>query len=609
MERTVAIIKPHVVAAGNGERVVEAIEQHGFYVNRRKELTISRDSASTLFADKQGSPEYHTLIDSVSSGGSIVLLLSKLDAVRSLNGLAGPNNVRVAKSQNPSCLRAQFGEEGSAGANVVEASANVPAAEVAAEHFFPAGPQSTMPAREYLLETVMPGLVEALTDMCLIKPADPYGWLQNWLQANRPRTGGSQYPSPVLAGHVVCADQYEGIHSIPAEQAVDSVWNMRRATNSSAVYGIGQCTIPGLNWCAKTLYNEGFTNVVWACLRDEPVLYLNEEPVALRAEDAVQDRAGYFPRDSRKLSAMEARLKRDVFAVAGVNRGELGVYHNAGKAHELQQVKVVKLNTVDEAFGALAADSAAREAANINYPPPHPRLELNTRVTCRYGNTTDKMEATVEGVAEDGSYQMRFTDGETQNRTESDIEWPEPPPPPDRTAHMELWRIPITDETEPSPADFDALAAMLSKISFGTGTALVLSCHTGTERASTAMVVATMLYHVQHAWQQKSMCFIDSSSPNLANGEFPSVLALLQLVDNGLELKALVDASISECASSLLSNLEKTPCRTLLTRYCYLILFAAFVRSNNGSLGSSTFEQWLAPQLSVQRLLARIEKS
>merc|ERR1712195_372315 len=242
MERTVAIIKPHVVAAGNGERVVEAIEQHGFYVNRRKELTISRDSASTLFADKQGSPEYHTLIDSVSSGGSIVLLLSKLDAVRSLNGLAGPNNVRVAKSQNPSCLRAQFGEEGSAGANVVEASANVPAAEVAAEHFFPAGPQSTMPAREYLLETVMPGLVEALTDMCLVKPSDPYDWLQNWLHAKRPRQGVAQCPTPVLSGHVVCADQYDGIETTDNTEA--SIWNLRRAANRAGIFGIGQCTVP-----------------------------------------------------------------------------------------------------------------------------------------------------------------------------------------------------------------------------------------------------------------------------------------------------------------------------------------------------------------------------
>jgi len=609
MERTVAIIKPHVVAAGNGEKVVESIEQHGFYVNRRKEVTISRDSASQLFADKQGSAEFHTLIGSLTSGSSIVLLLSKLDAVRSLNGLAGPNNVRVAKTQNPSCLRAKYGDEGAAGANVVEASANVPAAEAAAEHFFPSGPMCTMPAREYLLETVMPGLVESLTDMCLTKPADPYNWLQNWLGSNRPRTGTTQYPAPVLAGHVVCADQYEGIHTIGNEQPVDSVWNMRRATNSSAVYGVGQCTVPGLNHVAKTLYNEGFTNVVWACLRDEPVLYLNDEPVALRAEDAVQDRAGYFPREARTLSTMEARLKRDVFALAGVNRGELGVYHSAGKAHELQQVKVVKLNTVDEAFGALAADAAAREAANLNYPPPHPRLELNTRVTCRYGNTTDNMEATVEAVSEDGSYEMRFTDGETQNRLETDIEWPAPPAPPERLAHVELWRVPITDETESSLADFDNLAAMLNKVSFGTGTALVLSCHTGTERASTAMVVATMLYHVQHGWQQDTMCFIDSNRPNTANGEFPSVLALLLLVENGLELKALVDASIGECASGLLGAMEATPCRTLLLRYCHLILFAAFIRSTNGSLGSTTFEQWLAPQLSIQRLLSRIEKS
>ena len=87
-----------------------------------------------------------------------------------------------------------FGGEGP-GENAVEPSANAVVAEAEVEHFFPAGSMNKLPAKEYLLETVMPGLVEALTDMCLVKPADPYDWLQNWLQMNRPRQGVQQCSS------------------------------------------------------------------------------------------------------------------------------------------------------------------------------------------------------------------------------------------------------------------------------------------------------------------------------------------------------------------------------------------------------------------------------
>lgn len=107
----VAIIKPHVLAAGNTEKVVEIIEHNGFYVNRRKELALSKDAATQLLSDRKDAPGFDTLVDSVSwchlvysaavslsfwcSGPVLVLVLSKLDAVRALTSLAGPSNVKV----------------------------------------------------------------------------------------------------------------------------------------------------------------------------------------------------------------------------------------------------------------------------------------------------------------------------------------------------------------------------------------------------------------------------------------------------------------------------------------------------------------------------------
>jgi len=604
MERTVAIIKPHAVTAGNAEKLVEIIEHNGFYINRRKEATITKDSASQLFADRKDTDGFNELVNSVSSGTSVVLVLSKIDAVRGLLDLAGPSSVKVAKAQCQSSLRAMFGEDGP-GQNAIEPSASAPAAEAEIEHFFPAGAMNKLPAKEYLLETVMPGLVEALTDMCLVKPADPYDWLQNWLSQNRPRQGVQQCSTAVLDGHVVCADQFDGIEK--TDNAEPSIWNLRRANNRAGIFGVGQATIPGMQYTSEYMRTQGYTNVVWANLRDEPVVYVNGEPVALRPEDAVGTRPSYFPKDARKLVAMEARLRRDLFSSAGVNKGELGIFRQVGGSHELNQVKIEKVSTMDDAFQQLQKEVAAREEAAQNWPPAHPILEVQTPITCRYGSTEDMLPAVVQAVAEDGTYDVLFEDGEAQSRTENDIQWPEPEPLAAPLARVDYWRLPISDESAPTPADIDNLASMLRKVSIGSGTALLFSSHTGFERATTGMVAACIVFHIQHGWQQDSICFIDKDAPDTSKGEFPSVIELVQAMNNGLEMKALVDQSLGECASDMHQAMSEAAnpsaqCWILQQRYCYLILFAAYMRSGS----SASFEQWLTPQLSLTRILSRM---
>lgn len=602
-----AFIKPHVLEAGNAEKLVEIIEHNGFYVNRRKEIALSQDAAAQLFCDRKETPGFNALIEKATSGPSLVLVLSKLDAVRSLVKLAGPSTVKNAQHQSPNSLRALFGSE-NPGENAIEVSSSSQAAEADIENFFPSGPVNKLPAKDYLLETVMPGLVEALTDMCIMKPKDPYDWLQNWLQANRPRQSAGQWPTSVLAGHVICADQYEGIETSGGSEP--SVWNFRRAENRAGIFGIGQCTLDGLEYTAQKLREQGYNNVVWANMRDEPVLYVNGEPVAVRAEDAVDSRPAYFPKCARKLSSMESRLRRDMLSAAGLNCGDLGVFHQAGDSHELQQVKVEKANTMDEAFQRLQETVSAREEAAQNYPPPHPILDPETAVTCRYGSTEDLLPGVVQSFA-DGSYEVLFEDGEIQARTEADIQWPEPAPLAPALACVDYWRLPIADETRPTPADMDTLVGMLRKISFGSGSAVLFSCHTGTGRTVTGMVAASILYHIQHGWKQDSMYSIDKDSPNLAKGEFEGVVQLVQIVNDGLEMKALVDKALGECSSDLHQRMEAAAnpseeLSTLQQRYSYLILFAAFLRENMSTLGTMSFEQWLTPQLGVVKVLAKM---
>lgn len=364
-----------------------------------------------------------------------------------------------------------------------------------------------------------------------------------------------------------------------------------------------------MQYTCEYMRSQGYSNIVWANLRDEPVVYVNGEPVALRPEDTVGTRPSYFPKDARKLGAMEARLRRDLFSSAGVNKGELGIFRQVGGSHELNQVKIEKVTTMDDTFQQLQREVTAREEAAQNWPPPHPILAPETPITCRYGSTEDMLAAVVQSYA-DGAYQVLFEDGEVQSRSENDIQWPEPEALAPALARVDYWRLPITHETAPSPTDIDNLSSMLRKISFGSGTALLFSSHTGFERATTGMVAACIVFHIQHGWQQDSICFIDKDAPDSSKGEFPAVIELVQAMNNGLEMKALVDQSLGECKSDMHQAMSEASNPSaqlwiLQQRYCYLILFAAYQRAS-ASASSVSFEQWLTPQLSLTRILSRM---
>ena len=191
----------------------------------------------------------------------------------------------------------------------------------------------------------MPGLVEALGELYVAQPKDPYAWMAHWFATNDPPTAeiAEEWPSPCLRPQDALeeAASAESCHvrSILGAPMYDGTWNFRRCKDRDPVYGVGACDVDGARAVVNGLRKSGHREIAWVFLADEPLVYVGGEPVvvALNAADereAVKKNASLestlltnaatATKNSFELERLEARLKSDVLASAAAAAEEAG---------------------------------------------------------------------------------------------------------------------------------------------------------------------------------------------------------------------------------------------------------------------------------------------
>jgi nucleoside-diphosphate kinase len=93
--RTLAIIKPDAVRAGNAGRILSMIEGSGLAVDAVRMFRLTRETAGEFYAVHREKPFYGELLDFMSSGPCVALVLSGENAVtrwRELMGATNPAN-------------------------------------------------------------------------------------------------------------------------------------------------------------------------------------------------------------------------------------------------------------------------------------------------------------------------------------------------------------------------------------------------------------------------------------------------------------------------------------------------------------------------------------
>lgn len=131
-ERTFAMIKPDAVAAKNGGKIIDLIEQNGFTIVGMRKMNIDKAKAEEFYAVHKERPFYGELVSFVTSGPVIVLALEKDNAVKAWRDLMGATDSRKA---DKGTVRNLFGTD--IGKNAAHGSDAPETAKTELKLFFP----------------------------------------------------------------------------------------------------------------------------------------------------------------------------------------------------------------------------------------------------------------------------------------------------------------------------------------------------------------------------------------------------------------------------------------------------------------------------------------
>jgi nucleoside-diphosphate kinase len=105
-ERTLVILKPDAVQRGLTGEIVGRLEQRGLKIVALEMRTIARDVAARHYAEHEGKPFYAGLIDYITSGPVILMVLEGPNAVAATRSTMGKTNPVEAP---PGTIRGDLG--------------------------------------------------------------------------------------------------------------------------------------------------------------------------------------------------------------------------------------------------------------------------------------------------------------------------------------------------------------------------------------------------------------------------------------------------------------------------------------------------------------------
>jgi nucleoside-diphosphate kinase len=105
LERTLGIIKPDAVAKGVVGRVLAHIEQAGLEIEALRLVQLGREQAQGFYAVHRHRPFFESLVEFMSSGPCVIMVLKGEGAIERYRALMGATDPRKAA---PNTLRALF---------------------------------------------------------------------------------------------------------------------------------------------------------------------------------------------------------------------------------------------------------------------------------------------------------------------------------------------------------------------------------------------------------------------------------------------------------------------------------------------------------------------
>ena len=131
IERTLMMIKPDAVAAGNAGNILAAVEAAGFKIVGMKKLHLSRLQAETFYAVHKERGFFGELVDFMIEGPIVAACLEAEDAVKKWRDVMGATDPAKAEEGT---LRKLYGTD--IGRNATHGSDSLENAQIEAGFFF-----------------------------------------------------------------------------------------------------------------------------------------------------------------------------------------------------------------------------------------------------------------------------------------------------------------------------------------------------------------------------------------------------------------------------------------------------------------------------------------
>ncbi|MDY6056482.1 MAG: nucleoside-diphosphate kinase [Campylobacter lanienae] len=131
MEQTLSIIKPDATKKGVIGKIIDRFESNGLRIAAAKKVQLSVEDAKKFYEVHASRPFYNDLVEFMTSGPVVVMVLEGQNAVLKNRELMGATNPKEAV---PGTIRADFAE--SIDANAVHGSDSLENAKIEIAFFF-----------------------------------------------------------------------------------------------------------------------------------------------------------------------------------------------------------------------------------------------------------------------------------------------------------------------------------------------------------------------------------------------------------------------------------------------------------------------------------------
>ena len=131
MEQTLSIIKPDAVNKNVVGKILDRFESAGLRIATIKKVQLSKKDAQNFYAIHSQRPFFNDLVEFMTSGAVIVMVLEGKNAIQKNRELMGATNPKEAKAGT---IRADFAD--SIDANAVHGSDSAENAKIEIEFFF-----------------------------------------------------------------------------------------------------------------------------------------------------------------------------------------------------------------------------------------------------------------------------------------------------------------------------------------------------------------------------------------------------------------------------------------------------------------------------------------